>query len=62
MGDGQDRLAKWRAEIPGKLKGGGFKARYWRLALKHGRLPTLQEEWDAGIGDVWVRGESGYGA
>lgn len=49
--DRTDQLAQWRAEIPGKLKAGGWKARYWRLALRLGRIPTLGEELDAGIRD-----------
>lgn len=46
-----DQLAQWRADIPANIKAGGWHARYWRLALKLGRLPTLSEELDSGIRD-----------
>ena len=54
MGDKQDKpdaLAPWRAEIPAAIKAGGFKARFWRLALRLGRIPTLSEEFESGIRD-----------
>lgn len=48
---GIDQLAQWRDEIPAKIKRGGWYARYWRLALRLGRIPTLAEELESGIRD-----------
>ena len=44
-----DPLEKWRGGIPAKIKAGGFKGAYWRLALRLKRLPTFQDELDAGL-------------
>lgn len=44
-----DPLGPWRDDIPAKIRAGGWKARYWKVALKLGRIPTFSEEKDAGL-------------
>jgi hypothetical protein len=42
-----DALAPYRDHIRRALSGrNAWKKGYWRLAMKLGRLPTLQEEWE----------------